>query len=123
MLELCGPLDDFYGGIPMIERRRSQRLPLKIPVQVYGRTSSNHPFRGVTTTKAVSFHGGLLPLAPAIRIGQRILLVNAFTQEERECRVVEIFQETEGESKMAVEFADEPGDFWHVYTAPVDLKA
>src|ERR1700685_3510095 len=98
----CGPWGGLsLGGISMIERLRSQRLPLKIPDQLYGRTSSNHPFRGVSTTKAVSLHGGLLPLAPAIRIGQRILLVNAFTQEERACRVVEIFEDTEGERKTA----------------------
>ena len=103
--------------------RRSKRLEVSIPVRVYGRTADNRPFRHTTETNAVSVHGGVLQLKAKVKTGQTLLLVNAVTEEERECRVVEIFEETGGESKMAVEFADEPGDFWHVYTTPVDLKA
>jgi hypothetical protein len=38
----------------MDERRRCERLPLTIPVKVYGRTPLNHPFRDVTASMAVS---------------------------------------------------------------------
>lgn len=106
----------------MIERRRCKRLPLSIPVRVYGRTPRNHPFRDITITKAVSFYGGLIPLSPSVKKGQKIVLVNSFTQEERECTIVYIGPKKKGKKKVAVEFADCGGDFWHVYTPLIDSK-
>jgi hypothetical protein len=105
----------------MVERRRSKRLPLNIPVRVYGRTPSNRPFRDITVTKAISVYGGLIPLAPSVKRGQKILLVNSFTEEERECRVVYVGANLGGKKKVAVEFANDRGDFWHVYAPLVRL--
>lgn len=106
-----------------IERRRTKRLPFTIPVRVYGRTPRNHPFRDVTATMEVSLHGGLLDLKPRLKLGQKILVVNSFTDEERECRVVYFDSKQRGRRKVAVEFANGDGDFWHVYSPPVSLKA
>jgi hypothetical protein len=106
----------------MVERRRCIRLPLKIPVRVYGRTPNNRPFRDITVTKAISVHGGLIPLAESVKRGQRILLVNCFTDEERECRVVYVGAKQRGRKKVAVEFADGQGDFWHVYAPLVNWR-
>jgi hypothetical protein len=101
----------------MEKQRRSKRLPLSIPVQVYGRTPDNRPFRDITTTDAVSAHGGLIPLTPRVQTGQTVLLVNSFTQEERECRVVYVKPKLWGKNNVAVEFGnDTDSDFWHVYT-------
>ena len=107
------------------ERRRSKRLPFTIPVKVYGRTPRNQPFRDVTATMIVSKDGGLLDLAPRVKLGQKILVVNSFTEEERECTVVYVDAEKKirGKKRVAVEFAKSDGDFWHVYSAPVQLKA
>lgn len=106
----------------MDERRRGERFPFSIPVKVYGRTPRNHPFRDVTGTMAVSPYGGLLDMKPRVRRGQRILVVNSFTEEERECRVVYVDSNERGHRKVAVEFAKGDGDFWHVYSPPVPLK-
>ena len=106
----------------MVERRRCKRLPLNIPVRVYGRTPNNRPFRDITETKAISVHGGLIPLAGSVKRGQRILLVNSFTEEARECRVVYVGTRQGGRKKVAVEFADGRGDFWHVYAPLINLK-
>jgi hypothetical protein len=54
-------------------------------MRVYGRPAKNGPFRDVTETNAVSVHGGLLALAAKVKRGQTVLLVNAMTEEEREC--------------------------------------
>jgi hypothetical protein len=107
----------------MIERRRCKRLPLNIPVRVYGRTPNNRPFRDITVTKAVSVHGGLIPLVPSVKCGQKILLVNSVTDEERECRVVYVGSKGRGKKRVAVEFADTSGDFWHVYSPLVNFKS
>jgi hypothetical protein len=106
----------------MVERRRCKRFPFTIPVKVYGRSARNHPFRDVTATMAVSLYGGLLDMKPRVTLGQKILVVNTFTQEERECRVVYVDSKQRGRRKVAVEFANTDGDFWHVYGGAVRLE-
>lgn len=107
----------------MDERRRCQRYSFSIPVKVYGRTPKNQPFRDVTATMAVSLYGGLLDMKPRVQLGQTILIVNSFTEEERECRVVYVDPNGRGRKKVAVEFANGQGDFWHVYSPPIPLKS
>jgi hypothetical protein len=106
----------------MVERRRCKRFPLTIPVKIYGRSPRNHPFREVTATLAVSLHGGLLNMKPRVKLGQKILIVNSFTEEERECRVVYVDSRQRGRRKVAIEFANANGDFWHVYSSPMRLE-
>ena len=107
----------------MIERRRCTRLPLAIPVKVYGRTPRNHPFRDITATMAVSLYGGLLDMKPRVKLGQKILIVNSFTEEERECRVVYVDSKKRSRRMVAVEFANGDGDFWHVYSPAAPLES
>lgn len=106
----------------MVERRRCHRLPLSIPVKVYGRCPRNHPFRIATATMTISQYGGLLDLKPRVKLGQKILIVNSFTEEERECRVVYVEPNQRGRRRVAVEFSSADGDFWHVYSPPVRLE-
>ena len=101
--------------------RRSKRLPLSIPVRVYGRTLDDRPFRDVTETRCVSVHGGLLPLTARVKRGQTLLLVNAITGEERECRVVYV-ESKRRNRKVGVEFTELRGDFWHVYSPLVEFR-
>ncbi len=103
-------------------RRRSLRLPLQIPVYVYGRTPTNRPFRDVTSTLAISAHGALLSLNASLRPGQSVLLVHSITQEQRECRVVHVRPTRRGKRRVAIEFLGHQGDFWKVYSPVVDLE-
>ncbi|MGH9712248.1 MAG: hypothetical protein ACRD5M_03005 [Candidatus Acidiferrales bacterium] len=108
-------------GAQNSKHRRSKRLPLSIPVRVYGRTLDDRPFRDITETKCVSVHGGLMPLSARVKRGQTLLLVNGFTGEERECRVVYV-ESKRRNRKVGVEFTEVRGDFWHVYAPVVDLR-
>jgi len=72
---------------------------------------------------AVSLYGGLLDMTPRVKLGQKILVVNSFTEEERECRVVYVDSKKKGRKQVAVEFANSDGDFWHVYSPKVPLKS
>ena len=101
--------------------RRSKRLPLSIPVRVYGRTLDDRPFRDITETRCVSVHGGLLPLTARVKRGQTLLLVNGITGEERECRVVYV-ESKRRHRKVGVEFVEPRGDFWHVYSPLVEFR-
>jgi hypothetical protein len=58
-----------------------------------------------------------------VKLGQKILVVNTFTEEERECRVVYVDSKKKGRKQVAVEFANSEGDFWHVYNPTVALKS
>jgi hypothetical protein len=111
-----------FRGCNMEERRRCQRLPLAIPVKVYGRTPRNHPFRDVTATMAVSLHGALLKMKPGVKVGQNVLIVNGITEEGRLCRVVSVDAKQRGLKNVAVEFAHAEADFWHVYGPSTPLK-
>jgi hypothetical protein len=103
-------------------QRRSKRLPFSIPVRIYGRTANNRPFRYVTETSAVSVHGALLAVDAKVKRGQSVLLVNAITEEERECRVVYVESKLWSERKIGLEFANNSGDFWHVYPSLIRSK-
>lgn len=98
------------------KQRRSKRLPLRIPVRVYGRTPEDQPFRDVTETELVSAHGGLLPLAPNVTPGQTILLVNSLTEEERECVVLYVEPDHGNKNRVGIKFAEPRDNFWHAYT-------
>jgi hypothetical protein len=61
-------------------------------------------------------------LAAKVARGQTVLLVNAITEEERECRVVYVESRLWGKRKIGIEFATNSGDFWHVYPSLVRSK-
>jgi hypothetical protein len=103
-------------------QRRSKRLPLSIPVRVYGRTANDLPFRYVTETNAVSVHGALLTVDAKVKRGQTVLLVNAITEKERACRVAYVEPRLWGKRKISLEFANDSGDFWHVYPSLIRSK-
>jgi hypothetical protein len=102
--------------------RRSRRFPLHIPVVVYGRTPDDQPFRDHTHTLNVDAHGARISVAADLEKGQEILVVNSFTQEERECRIVHVGSKQGGRRKIGIEFVNPSGNFWHVYAAKVESK-
>lgn len=108
--------------VPVIEHRRCKRFPFTITVKIYGRTPRNHPFRDVTSTLAVSLCGWLLDMKPRVKLGQEILVVNSFTEEERVARVVYVDSKQRGRKKIAAAFTDVDQGFWHVYSPAVRLK-
>jgi len=117
-------------GMPTLERkskprdyvRRSRRFALHIPVVVYGRTPDDRPFRDHTSTINVDAHGARIAVAASLEKGQRILVVNSFTQEERECRVVHIGAKQAGRTRIGIEFLKPSGNFWHIYSVNVESK-
>lgn len=110
------------NGTPAPYRRRSARLPLEIPVHVYGRTPNNFPFRDQTCTLTIDAHGARVSLAADVEPGQSVLLVHSLTQEERECRVVHVGPKRNGRRKVGLEFRNPPEDFWHVFQPVVVAK-
>lgn len=103
---------------PDLERRRSQRAVLSVPVMVYGHLPGHDPFHEDTRTLQVNANGGLLTLRHSVHHGQRLLLFNPAADAEVECRVVFVGQRQTGETAVGVEFAAPGPGFWPVEFPP-----
>ncbi len=94
------------------ERRRSQRVLKDVPLIVRGETTDKRPFEEETFTIAVSVHGALLVLAAKVELGQRLVLLNPNTWDERECHVAFLGPPYAGLSQVGLEFTGPVADFW-----------
>jgi hypothetical protein len=93
-------------------RRRSQRLKLPVRVLVYGWATRDSPFKEIVYTLLVNVHGGLIALAATPQPGEVFLLVNTFTDEEQQCRVVHVGPEHDGRREVGFELMRPEGWFW-----------
>ena len=101
-------------------RRRSQRVLMKIPVRVSFHAGAVSLSEEETHTLAVSAHGALIPVSASLYRGQRLTLSNVQTQGSLECVVAHI-DRFPGESiKLGVEFLLPNPNFWRVAFPPKD---
>ena len=99
-------------------RRRSQRVLMKIPVRVSGQNALGSPFEEETQTLAISAHGALIPVSTQVKNGQRPTLMNVQTKAALECVVAHI---RKGDQlQVGVEFMLPNPTFWHVAFPPKD---
>jgi hypothetical protein len=104
------------------KQRRSQRLLLDVPLVVRGESAENQPFREETYTLVVSAHGALVVLAAKVAVGQKLLVMNPRTWEEREGKVAFFGSTHAGLTKVAIEFSQPSPEFWPVGSPPHDWK-
>jgi hypothetical protein len=97
-----------------IERRRSERLPLRVTLLVCGRSAGKGSFKEETVTLSINSHGALLALAANVAIGQRLLLMNPQTWDEVEVRVSRLAALYDERTQVAVEFAHPAPQFWAI---------
>ena len=105
---------------PMSNRRRSQRVLLRMPILVIAMGADKQPVSEKTHTAVVNAHGGLIHLAMNVRAGQSLILRNPESSEEQSCRVIRISEEHEGKREVGVEFTTPNSNFWHVAFPPSD---
>lgn len=99
-----------------LERRRSERLLLRVPLLVYGHAPGKEPFHEKARTLEISSHGGLLTVVTRVWVGQKLLLTNIANQEERECHVVRLGVKHSEEREVAIEFTQPAPEFWNTNT-------
>jgi hypothetical protein len=104
---------------PPPNRRRSQRVVLRVPVTLSG-TIDQGPFSEDTHTLIISAHGALISLAAKISQGQILRIRSQMYAEEQDCRVIWIGPETEGKNRCGIEFLQPAPNFWHVAFPPAD---
>ena len=97
------------------ERRRAQRVLLRIPVLVHlqGR---DKPIEGATHT--VSATGGMIILRQGLETGTKFILENPRTQQKVEVNVVRAAQLNPEGSLVPVEFLAPAPQFWNIFFPP-----
>ena len=101
-------------------RRRSQRVLLRLPIQVLARgPDKQHVFED-TFTSSVNANGALLHLSLKVEVGQQIILKNIETEEEQSVRVVRTNPDADGKMEVAVEFLRPAPKFWRIAFPPDD---
>ena len=94
------------------ERRRSERLMLRVPVVVFGYGTDGGFFHEETTAQEVNAHGGLLGLATTVKAGQSLWLKNKLTQDQQECHAVRLGPQHVEKADVGIEFTRPAPDFW-----------
>jgi len=102
-------------------RRRSQRVLMKVPVRVAGKAGSGSFFEEeATQTVAISPHGALILVAAPVYRGQRLTLTNVQTRAALDCVVVHVDSSVVGQTQVGVEFMLPNLTFWRVAFPPKD---
>jgi hypothetical protein len=101
-------------------RRRSQRVLMKLPVQVSAQAGGASLLEAETHTLAISAHGALIALAVPVYRGRRLTLTNLQTKATLECVVAHIDKFPGEQIQVGVEFMLPNPTFWHVAFPPKD---
>jgi hypothetical protein len=100
--------------------RRSQRVWLNLPIEVFRERAGKHFTSEETNTLLVSAHGALIQLALTVEIGQLLGIKNTQTIEEVSCRVVHVGRDQPGKREVGVEFELPSPRFWRIAFPPSD---
>lgn len=102
------------------ERRRSERFPFRESLFVCGR-SQGKSFKEETVTLSVSAHGALIALSTPLLAGQKVLLMNPQTWDEREGYVRRLGKVHNERTEVAIEFASPAPEFWPIVAPGTSL--
>jgi hypothetical protein len=97
-------------------KRRSQRLVLRIPVEVSGKDANGAPFREKTHTLAVNRHGARIALTAAVRLHAAVTITNVTSMKSALFTVVSCAEKpVSGAPEWGVECLDLDPNFWGLY--------
>jgi hypothetical protein len=99
----------------MLERRRSSRLRIRIPVKVLSKETGGEPRDASAEAISVSRTGALLRLPFLPELGSRIEVLHGLSLEVREFRVISLRSEKDhGPFDLGVEILYPARNFWGV---------
>ena len=101
-------------------KRRSSRVAIDMPVEVFGQQANGKVFREETRTTIVSAHGALLMVSTVNEIKPSVLLINKKSNTEVQCRVVSHKEVEKGKAELSVEFVSPQPRFWGIAFPPED---
>jgi hypothetical protein len=112
-------ISDGNGLGSLHDKRRAQRLPITMPVSVYGYVN-DEPFGENTESINVSARGGLVAVSVSVICWQKIVLTNLQTDEDLECRIVRLIRSGTGQILAGLEFPDLEPRFWRTGATPLN---
>jgi len=95
-----------------IERRRSARTKLTVPLRIHGQDRNGEKFTVDAETHTVSDSGCLLYLEASLNLDQTLFLVNANTRQSIRGRVVSSWRQPAGKTFVGIEFLSQAQNFW-----------
>jgi len=98
------------------ERRRAQRVLLRMPITVHLKDKPE-PISG--TTHTVSATGAMIILRHGLEAGTKFILENPRTQQRVEVNVVRPSQINQEGSLVPVEFLTPAPQFWNIFFPPI----
>ena len=101
-------------------RRRSERVLLRMSVMVLAENEERRPIQEEAKTQVVNAHGGLMTMKSHLHMGQSFRLRNPQTGTEMSCRVVRVDDVGTEDFHVAFEFDQPTPKFWPVTFPPVD---
>jgi len=107
--------------LPGEERRRSQRVVIRVPVTLQI-TIGGKEVTIQAATASVNDHGAMLLSPRTIPAETTLKLVNDLTREEQTCRVTRAPIENTQGYLVPVEFAALAPGFWRISFPPADWK-
>lgn len=117
--------DHLAAGVqlaPHDERRRSQRVILRVSVKLYVAIEGK-PGTIAAFTANVNDHGALLISPEDFQPNDRFVLEHGHTRERMGCRVTRKSQAGPGGFQVGVEFERAAPGFWHIAFPPTNWKA
>jgi hypothetical protein len=101
------------------DRKKNQRVCLKVPVLITGRNVFGAPFTENTHTMKINADGCLLALSAPVGKGHTVTLMNTRTLAIAECVVVRVDKSEDTRSEIATSFLLPNKKFWPVNFPPV----
>ena len=92
--------------------RASERMPLRVPVTIYGFTQKSGAFHEDTETLTVNASGALVMLKTQLKLGDWVFLMHKSTRMEQEMRVAHLDPYSERETKVGLAFKQPIPEFW-----------
>jgi hypothetical protein len=103
-----------------MNRRRSERVPLQMRVEVLAEMEDGKMARLEAFTLMVNAHGGLLELSLKVAKGQKLLLSNPGVGAQQSGNVVSVKNSQDGFFAVAFEFDSPSPQFWPIELPPTD---
>jgi len=92
--------------------RSSERIPLRVPVVIYGYAGKSGAFHEDTETILVNASGALVTLKAKLALGDTVFLIHKSDRQEQEVRVVYLDAYSDREARVGLAFKQPIPGFW-----------
>jgi len=103
------------------ERRRSQRVLLRVRVNIHVALGSKHSTFEVTTL-SVNDHGALIAMPRSLALDTQLVLEHALTKRQVACKVARVPREMPEGFHTPLEFDATEPNFWGIAFPPADWR-